>query len=82
MSAQQILEETASTEHHARARESAKVICQRVVEMLDAGVPAAEIHRSLEVLYDQYRAAGDSVPRDAFAEVLDWFEGEGLAQPA
>lgn len=82
MSALQVLEDTVLEEHHARARETAKVLCRRVGEMLNAGVSASEIYCDLNALYDRYRSSGDSVMRDAIAEVLDWFEDEGLTQTA
>lgn len=82
MSALKVLEDAVSAEHHARARETAKVVYQRVSELLAGGEPPEVIYDALHNLYERHRSAGDSVMRDAFAEVLDWFEAEGPAQSA
>jgi hypothetical protein len=80
MSALYILEETARTEHHARAREMAEVLCRRVSDMLADGYAPGAVHQAMKDLYDHHSVRGRSVERDAMAEVLDWFEDEALDQ--
>jgi hypothetical protein len=50
--------------------------------MLREGEDRGSIHNALQVMYDEYRAAGRVVERDAISEVLDGLDEDILDTPA
>jgi hypothetical protein len=60
----------------------AKAICRRVSELLAAGQRPDVVYGALDLLYHRFRDEGHAVERDAMAEVMDWFEDEGLLHTA
>jgi hypothetical protein len=82
MTALELLEETVRAEHHASSRALAKVIHRRTAELLADGQRPDAIYGALNLLYHRFRDERHTIERDAMAEVLDWFEDEGLLQTA
>ncbi len=82
MTALELLEETVHTEQHASSRAMAKVICRRASELLAEGQRPDALYAALDLLYHRFRDEGHVVERDAMAEVMDWFDDEGLSQTA
>jgi hypothetical protein len=78
MSALELIQNTARSEHqiahHAAARLMAQAIYAFVQEMLNSGEDKATVYEALRWLYDEACANDQSVDRDAFAEVLDEFD--------
>jgi len=53
-----------------------------VSELRADGQRPEVVYGALDLLYHRFRNEGRAVERDATAEVLDWFEDEGLPHTA
>ena len=70
------LEQAVRTEHHASARNMAKAIYRHVLELEGEGESRDVLLAALGPLYERYRRTGQTVARDALAEVMDALEDD------
>lgn len=71
MTGSQVIERAVAAGHLAQSRELALTLYAQLEELVDNGYDLAKLRDELDAHFQRYRAAGDTVPRDAVAEVLD-----------